>query len=83
MMEEEPSRYRRRTGFTVYVEKPLDSQISKDIKQCDDPESISARTRELNPATTRDKRDGEMVEHNSGSEMSGRSGIYREKRKGH
>jgi hypothetical protein len=67
MMDEEPSRYRRRTGATGYGVKPLDSQNVDEIKQCEEPESISVRNRELNPEAIRCTRDGDMVEHDSES----------------
>ena len=70
MMDEEPSRYQRRTGATAYGIKPLDSQIFDDIKQCEEPESIRVRIPELNPAAICCTRDGDMVEHESEPEES-------------
>ena len=61
--DEEPSRYRRFTGDTEYGTSPFDSQTVDEIKQCDDPESIRARNRELNPAAIRDTTEGGMVRH--------------------
>lgn len=69
MIDEEPSRYRSRTGSTEYVVNPIDSHKRNDIKQWDDPESMSVRNRELNPDAIRDTRDGSMVEHKSVPEI--------------
>jgi len=66
MMDEEPSRYRSLTGGTAYGEYPLDSQTLVDTKQCEEPESMSARKRELNPAATRCTKDGRRVRPASG-----------------
>jgi hypothetical protein len=66
MMDEEPSRYRSLTGATAYREYPLDSQTLVDTKQCEEPESMSARKRELNPTATRCTKDGHRVRPMSG-----------------
>jgi hypothetical protein len=66
MMDEEPSRYRSLTRGTAYREYPLDSQTLVDTKQCEEPESMSARKQELNPAATRCTKDGRRVGPASG-----------------
>jgi hypothetical protein len=70
MMDEEPSRYRSLTGATAYVEKPFNSQIFREIKQCEDPESMRVRKRELNPAAIRCTEEESMVKHDSDPEGS-------------
>ena len=50
MIEVEPSRYWRVTGGIACVRNLFDLQVVDDIKQSDDPESISDFKRELNPA---------------------------------
>ena len=61
--DEELSRYWRFTGDTEYGTRPLDSQTVEEIKQCDDPESIRAHNRELNPVAFCDTTEGGMVRH--------------------
>jgi len=63
MIEVEPSRYRRVTGGIAIVDNLLDFTVADDTKQSDDPESISARKRELNPAATAGTNSGGMVRH--------------------
>jgi len=66
MMEVEPSRYRRVTGGIACVTNLFDLQVDDDTKQSEEPESISARKRELNPAATDGTSSGGMVTHSPG-----------------
>lgn len=63
MIEVDPSRYRSVTGGIAIVGNLLDLHVAEDTKQSDDPESISARKRELNPAATDGSNSGGMVTH--------------------